>query len=307
MKKSLILILFALFNLNCFCQSIHNLLEACEAGDNLKVRELLLNGANVNAITSDGNSPLICAVEKGNLETIEILLEFHPKLDQTDKEGYSALHYACRACDFSIVELLIRNGAKFTKDRWGVSILDLAVQCNDDGKLAEYIMDAYHLQSTMPNTISSSLCFANSISIAKMLIAWGAKIDFIDSCGHNPLMSAIHSERVHIAEYFVSVGADVNIRDKKGDGWTPLLIAVREGLPEMVALLISKGADVKPQINRGPFKGMNALKMATILSSVDNENFVNRLPVMIQANFLDKGFKQKQEEIVRILKRAERK
>jgi ankyrin repeat protein len=61
-----------------------------------KVQALLKAGADVNRATPGGWSPLMSAVDSGNLTTVELLISSGAKVNYKDKEGCTALHYAGR-------------------------------------------------------------------------------------------------------------------------------------------------------------------------------------------------------------------
>jgi ankyrin repeat protein len=63
--------------------------------------------------------------------------------------------------------------------------------------------------------------------------------------------------RMNVVVSELEAGADINAADS--DGWTTLLIAAKEGFPEIATFAISKGADVKA-VKKG---GFNALHLLT--------------------------------------------
>jgi ankyrin repeat protein len=63
---------------------------------------------DVNALNEAGESALMMAALKGNLPTLQRLLERGARVNQP---GWSALHYAAAGPDSKIVELLLERGA----------------------------------------------------------------------------------------------------------------------------------------------------------------------------------------------------
>jgi len=72
------------------------------------VRQLAALGANYNASNKQGITPLMIAAENGNTDTVRVLLELGAGVDQTDREGKSALD---RAEEPEVRSLLESHGA----------------------------------------------------------------------------------------------------------------------------------------------------------------------------------------------------
>ncbi len=109
--------------------------------------------------------------------------------------------------------------------------------------------------------------------IARLLIAEGADINAKDKYEWTPLHYAALHGRTKTAELLIVKGADVNAKDN--EGWTPISFALRSegGGPEMVELLVSKGAKVSAlhlAAHRGNLdKVRNSLKEGTNVDARD--------------------------------------
>lgn len=77
-----------------------------------------------------------------------------------------------------------------------------------------------------------------------------------------PLCVAIMKGDTETVKKFIEYGADVN---EDSNGMTPLMVAARFNKVEIIALLISKGADVKA-VNE---KGFTALKYAELSKATE--------------------------------------
>lgn len=102
-----------------------------------------------------------------------------------------------------------------------------------------------------------------NIEITKLLIARDAKIDMKDPQGRTPLFEAVSLQSVANVTLLIDKGADIN---KPGPyGYTPLMWAVNVNgarHPEIVRLLIAKGADTSIRNKIIEQGGKNALEIA---------------------------------------------
>ena len=79
--------------------------------DSFIIHELLLKGANVNAICNDGKSVLHYAVLESELLIVLKLIPKVTNVNHKDKRGNTALHFAVLCCSLEIVKALVNDGA----------------------------------------------------------------------------------------------------------------------------------------------------------------------------------------------------
>ncbi len=87
---------------------------------------------------------------------------------------------------------------------------------------------------------------ANDARMVKMLLDAGAKVDSANPDDETALMVAIKGGDFPIVDQLVDLRANVNVVEKFHHQ-TPLMYAAGEGRADIVKLLLSKGADVKPR------------------------------------------------------------
>jgi ankyrin repeat protein len=63
--------------------------DAAKAGDVAKVRQLLANGAKVDARAKSGRTPLHWAARGGHADVVKALLAAGAKVDARDKDGWT--------------------------------------------------------------------------------------------------------------------------------------------------------------------------------------------------------------------------
>ena len=100
------------------------LMRAARAGDAAVMRMLLARGADPKLTTRDGNTAFLFSAgvgyrdkntrgtENEALEALQVALEQHPDINQTNNKGETALHGAALRGADSIVQFLVDHGAK---------------------------------------------------------------------------------------------------------------------------------------------------------------------------------------------------
>src|SRR4030042_2845453 len=100
------------------------LLETSEECEAEVCRQLLDQGANVNARDEDGCSPLLWAVLAGNKEVVKMLLAQGAEVNVSNLDGGAPLHWAAVTGKIEIAQLLLDKGAKVNaKDVFGITPL----------------------------------------------------------------------------------------------------------------------------------------------------------------------------------------
>jgi ankyrin repeat protein len=65
----------------------------------------------IDAVDSDGKTPLAYAAARGDLETVNILLSFGADPNKIDKAGWSPLHLACRSNNPAVSKAVLQAGS----------------------------------------------------------------------------------------------------------------------------------------------------------------------------------------------------
>lgn len=116
---------------------------------------LMKNGAARNLVDADGDTPLHWAATKGNMEVMNILIDYQ-NLDQANDAGWTPLHRASFNTRIPACEVLLKRGA---------SLLSV----NKEG-----------------NTPLHLACASNHMSTVEYLLTWGAKLDLANHKGQLP-------------------------------------------------------------------------------------------------------------------------
>ena len=204
---------------------------AALAGHKEIVKLLIAHGAAVNITAKNGRHPLGDAAREGHEEVVRLLLASGANVNLQPEDKLmcgTALHAAAREGHVAIVDLLIANGADVNAVYKHGTPLLLAVA---------HVPDVEHKRIE---------------EIFEKLLAHGADVNAKSpSRGDTPLHQAAKSghylrhqagERGHytLARRLIAAGADVNATNKKGH--TPIWYAKDEDCTEIVELLRKHGA-----------------------------------------------------------------
>jgi ankyrin repeat protein len=163
--------------------------------------------------SAQAQSPLADRIQSGDLRAATDLVAKGADVNQTQADGTSPLHWAVYRFDRELVQTLLRKGARVNAvNRYGSSPLGEAVR-------------------------------VGNLEITGMLLEAGADANIANEDGQTPLMLAARTGNVALATLLVERGADVNRRERFRNQ-SAVMWAAAQKHPEMVAFLVSKGADL---------------------------------------------------------------
>ena len=235
---------------------------------------LINKGANVNALSQKGESPLSEAVYYGHSELFDLLISNGAKIDVIDKSfGESLLHKAASEGHVDIVDKLIKRGLSVdlrSKD-WGQTSLHLAAQ-NGHVDVARLLIENGANVKAIDREKRSVTFWAitkgDEIELIDILINNGVDPNHEDLFGNKPLFAAIAYNKVKIAKKLVSIET-LNLDSKNKKGYTYLSYAVERNRKEIIELLLEKGADVNET-----FYGLTPLAIAKKNNYLEIQNLL---------------------------------
>lgn len=203
-----------------------NLMIAASKGYSSEVIRLIKMGADVDAVTDQGVTPLILAVLGFKAQTVSTILSFEPDIDKFTAYNENALLIAVKNNYFEISEILIRAGANIN------------------------IGDRYN---ATPLHYASIYGYSD---LADMLIYYDADLNARTSDGSTPLLGTVWAGNITIADLLIQNGSKVE--EKNNEGFTPFLLSAYFGDTLMMDLLYKHGADIFARTD----KGYNAMSLA---------------------------------------------
>ena len=205
-----------------------------ESGDIIKVRELISQGTDVNAVNGEGWSALHLAVKANNAAIVKELLSnkrinMNPTLpvdsilmDGGSKwyaDGQTPLLLAAYYGYADLVSMLLNYGA------------DIMAKDTIDDAMAIHIASAKGYANVVMAILDSSAAKASSMDIANIG----------DNTGTTPLMWAAMNNQVSVIAILLRYNSDINLQDD--DGWTALHFAAASDSYRAVEIILKNKAD----------------------------------------------------------------
>ena len=174
------------------------------------VEEFIKRGANIELEDSDGNTVLLAMINMGNDTTdkpklFQILLQAGANPNHQNKEGGTALHLSVIGHSFEILELLTKqNVDPSIRNQKGVTALGQAI-INENWRAT------------------------------KILLTIEKNINGLDKYGSTMLHSAILNEKFELIKLLLEAGADPQTKDQWGK--SAIEFAERQNNPKVLGLL----------------------------------------------------------------------
>ncbi|MCE5255494.1 MAG: ankyrin repeat domain-containing protein [Spirochaetaceae bacterium] len=221
---------------------------------------LLSKGLNANVKNVGGDAPLHLAVRSGWLSGAEILLKNGADPDIRDAKENTPLHLPSPATlRLKMTQLLLRFKADpGLKDKEGNTPLHKAVKLAYEPSIVEELIKAGAPvnSANVGGDTPLMLCVkAGTYEYASALIAAGADVFLRNLNGDSPLSVAVGQGTMAVDK--IVLPSNVSQRDNTGNSIISTAVTLR-GSPEVISLILSKGADPNVRNNSGD----NALHIA---------------------------------------------
>ena len=278
---------------------------AIAIGNSTTVAELLRQGVDPNSVSEKccllpGTPAISCAACIESLEIVELLLNYSANVDKRDLSiNGTALIWASRSGNLSVVQALVRNGANLdaktifketsllmAASRGHLDVVKYLVEQGADTQMQTrggytalqiavifgHTEIVYFLRRQNPGTLKQRFFEAideGNLTFVRQAISDGITVDSrTDSCGSivnaTALICAAYTDQFEIVKLLLQNGATVDERDQNANR-TAMIWAARAGNVEIVKMLLDAGAD----INAGSKYNETALILAAYYGHFD--------------------------------------
>ncbi|XP_077019640.1 protein TANC2 isoform X11 [Tamandua tetradactyla] len=223
---------------------------------------LLEFGANVDASSESGLTPLGYAAAAGFLSIVVLLCKKRAKVDHLDKNGQCALVHAALRGHLEVVKFLIQCDWTMAGQQQGVfkkshAIQQALIAAASMGytEIVSYLLDLPEkdeeeveraqinsFDSLWGETALTAAAGRGKLEVCRLLLEQGAAVAQPNRRGAVPLFSTVRQGHWQIVDLLLTHGADVNMADKQGR--TPLMMAASEGHLDTVDFLLAQGASI---------------------------------------------------------------
>lgn len=106
-----------------------DLIQAVQNIDIVSLNVLLADGADIDTVDQQGNTPLMLASSIGNPRMLRIILVHNPDIHARNNNGETALMIAAEHGQLAVVQQLIEQGADiYAKNNHGLSPVEIATR-----------------------------------------------------------------------------------------------------------------------------------------------------------------------------------
>jgi uncharacterized protein len=223
-------------------------------------------GADIEttSIVSIGTTPLISAIDFGSNEIFDFLISSGANINAVTSEGMTPIIRSLAHERDYMIETLLKLGVDTSKRSQSSNSLlsPSALTYSIMTKNLDYFKKALTLGATLPEitdigmTLLHHSVTADAIEIAKYLIDQGMDVNSADVYGRTPLHMVIENlddASLIMAQLLINSGADLN-QYPDGDELPLLYYGILNGNPQLIDLLIASGANVNQHISVYPDK-----------------------------------------------------
>src|SRR5215475_9360235 len=205
---------------------------------------------------------IVVAAKDGDFEAVRTLIAKHADVNETGRDGSTALLWAVHNSDVRMARALIAAGSNFTTaNHYGVTPLLEASRTGDTPMLGELLKAGANVgRSILPEgeTPLMAVSRTGKLDAVDLLLEAGSDPNAAEAYqNETALMWAAGEGHVDVVNALLAAGANPNLKahvsplterkhaDHPTGGFTALMFAVRNGHENVVRALVKGGADLK--------------------------------------------------------------
>lgn len=226
--------------------------------DTLRIDSRLASQLRFAIQFHDQETTLHAAVRTHQPDTVRELVEQGASLDARDSKDWTPLHTAAAEGEVEILELLLSRSGDSMADllsesgqkEHGSTLLWVAAE---KGRLnvVKRLLQERPDQCTVDNSLLAAAAECEC-EVVEELLAAGANPNFTDPVGRTPLYAACERFRNGLSTMAALLNAGANVNFSHYDGSTPLHLAADRGTDIEVSLLLAFGAEVDAKMKTLP-------------------------------------------------------
>lgn len=269
------------------------LIQAAQSENNVQIiADLIKAGADINAATTKGLTPLMRFAWLGQSSAVKLMLEAGADATRRDKDGWTAFRFGIHGGSPEVVKTLLKHQADVNEsDADGNTPLSWYSPYDTTEILRVLIaakgnVNARNRMGETPLMNSAKRFFRKEV---ELLLNSGSDIAATDRKGWNALMHTAASvyrknevgahgdgfirwlSAVSLIDLLIGKGTNVNAVNKQGE--TALILAVKAGNAHFAHRLLSHGADPEIRTN----KGLRAKDFIALVPKFQREELAKKL------------------------------
>ena len=204
---------------------------------------LKCDNLQINLANDDQKTPLHLAVEKGNIDIVDKLLNMRPDHNAVDSSGNTVLHLAAAGGYLDCCESILKHNADKINARNNDenTPLHLAIKNGNSNIIAclQQYQTGCNLQNSLGDTpLHLAVNDGHLDCFTKLLADTNLKIELTNNTHLTPLHCAAKTGNAEIIAQLLHRGANCNAKDTSGD--TPLHLAVTKGFLNCCEKLLAR-------------------------------------------------------------------
>ncbi|CAF3455115.1 unnamed protein product [Rotaria socialis] len=248
------------------CSALH---LACINGNQVMVKYLCEQGANVNLLDHESRSVIHWIAVCGHLHLFDILLKYKAPVHTPDIHGAFPIHYASQLRGTSV-----GTDSAIHSDK-GLAILQKLIDCKVDINgtdeqqrtplmwaasagavdelrlLYKYGADQLHVDKNSLSALHCAACGGHADCIRMLIEYYRCPVEGVDINGWTPLFYSITNNHPSICQLLLDLAANPNHKDQRGR--TPSHCAVTEGNLDCLTILMKSSANIWLKNKRGDY------------------------------------------------------